>query len=981
MADPDPVLITNPDFTVSHTFSIDDLTGGFDGLKQGDLPNGDTTIIDFNSTTTKNADGTILYPVNSDFGYVTTDFVGAIEKTRDDNPEYEEGWIGDLKGAGDVQAGVVISDAPTDTFKTPAVLGTWLAGLGGNTVKASTEHYVVMQNILSDAMYPDDPNAIYDLDDDLYVIGGTYDGMLMDDAIIASGDTNGDGVADIKDVLAPNETEIDINIAASTDYSVTVKDDGKLLYRWGNTIKKPNDMRLDIKLDLPDEFTEIDTNSGLTKLFKITAAELSTDHTVTNNPNDQIRPEDLENEAAIGQLPTYSIVSDYNLDGNGPREVWVTTDDYYAGDGTLYPAGTILRDDFLADNWASSDIAAVGAADGAAGFTNAWYTTMDREPFEADLNDTLDGYDIGPRWRLQPDKYGQDLPSVVIPLDPSLQPPPTKNEVKYDVGTDTTTVINLLDWGASVSPLSISAGYHNNSGTVSSNGVNMTNDLDVAFYIKGDVKPATLYDTTVLMNYEEITINAANIAVNGANDVDDYLVGQGGNTFFGGTGNDLFVVNYGGSGNWSALNASTITDFNLDDDMLSLIDLNVTDDNFLDVLDQTVVGSDLVIELGDNELVTLTGVTEELDFEEHFQLINRSVTPLGLVGTPGDDYLVGDSADNQMFGLAGNDTLLGLDGNDVLVGGTGADLMDGGDGDDIFFFDDDGDVVTGGAGIDRARMDNGAAGIDLTLTGWSGVEILVTSDLADTVDASSQTTGMTISTKDGDDSIIGTQGADKIFAGAGNDTLDGGDGNDALFGQGGTDLFYGGAGDDFFYLDTSTDRVADAGTGSDRAVLETADMSISVDATWVGLERIDASTGSETIDASAYSEAIVMLGKEGADTLTGGSGNDVLYGHAGADVLDGGSGGVDQLFGGAGDNAIDTFVFGDGSGVDRVRDWEDGFDLMDVSGITGVTGFGDLTIFTNATNTMVDAGNEMIVLVSWVDGVDGALTDADFLFA
>ena len=284
----DHVLNTSPDFTSSHVFSTDDLTGGFDGLKQGDLPDGETTIIDFTYGEPKNADGTLLYPVNTDFGYVVTDFVGAIEKTREDNPEYEEGWIGDLKDEGDVRSGVVISDAPTDTFKTPAVLGTWLAGLGDNSVKASTEHYVVMQNILSDAMYPDDPDAVYDLDDDLYVIGGRYDGMLMDEAILAAGDTNGDGVADIKDVLAPNETEIDLNIAASTDYSVTVKDDGKLLYRWGNMIKKPNDMRLDIKLALPEEFTQTDEGSGLTKLYKITAAELLTNHTITNNPNDQI---------------------------------------------------------------------------------------------------------------------------------------------------------------------------------------------------------------------------------------------------------------------------------------------------------------------------------------------------------------------------------------------------------------------------------------------------------------------------------------------------------------------------------------------------------------------------------------------------------------------------------------------------------------------------------------------------------------------
>ena len=58
------------------------------------------------------------------------------------------------------------------------------------------------------------------------------------------GDTNGDGVVDIRDVLAPNENTVTQDIAASSDYSVTLKDDGKLLYRWGNLIKRPTDVRM-----------------------------------------------------------------------------------------------------------------------------------------------------------------------------------------------------------------------------------------------------------------------------------------------------------------------------------------------------------------------------------------------------------------------------------------------------------------------------------------------------------------------------------------------------------------------------------------------------------------------------------------------------------------------------------------------------------------------------------------------------------------
>ena len=30
-------------------------------------------------------------------------------------------------------------------------------------------------------------------------------------------------------------------------------------------------------------------------------------HHITNNPNDQLRPEDLENEAATGRKPSYTI--------------------------------------------------------------------------------------------------------------------------------------------------------------------------------------------------------------------------------------------------------------------------------------------------------------------------------------------------------------------------------------------------------------------------------------------------------------------------------------------------------------------------------------------------------------------------------------------------------------------------------------------------------------------------------------------------
>lgn len=260
--DRDEPLNTDPMFRSSHVFSTADITVTFDGMTVG---NSDDPQAVFDTDDDPNdpedtkvtKDGVTLYPIDSEFGYYVSDFQNAEQKELDG--DCAEGWAGDIYDGEGNQLGIVISDAPTDTFKTPAVYGTWFAGLGGNTVKASTEHYVVMQNILSDQRFPGDTEALYPLDDELFVVGGDYDGMSVRGLLageyegITITDVNGDGKIDIKDILAPNETEIDSNIAVSTDYSVTLKDDGKLLYRWGNTIKKPNDVRLEATMELPDE--------------------------------------------------------------------------------------------------------------------------------------------------------------------------------------------------------------------------------------------------------------------------------------------------------------------------------------------------------------------------------------------------------------------------------------------------------------------------------------------------------------------------------------------------------------------------------------------------------------------------------------------------------------------------------------------------------------------------------------------------------
>jgi Ca2+-binding RTX toxin-like protein len=669
-------------------------------------------------------------------------------------------------------------------------------------------------------------------------------------------------------VLQPNESTIAYDIAASDDYSVTLKDDGKLLYRWGNTVKRPNDIRFEAQLPLPDEWSEPDAaQDDLIPLFRITQAELAVQHTITNNPNDQIRPEDFENESAIGQLPTYEVLDDGR---------WVTTGDYYAGDGTFYPAGTVLRDPALAAAAANSDLADLGAlsADLSDGFTNAWYKTMDREPFEAELDENGD-YISGPRWRLQPDKYGQDLPSVVIPEDPSLPPPPTKDQVKYEAGEDTQTLINLLDWEFAVSPLSISAGWQNNSGQVSENGLNMTPDFDVAFYLKGDVKPATIYNSDLLMDYEELTIHGEGGYITGTGE-DDYLAGQGSNTFIGDAksterGQDMFVLSYGVNHNLAQVQSSTILDFEWGRDTLGLIDLGVNDTNFGDLITQTVTDGNLDIQVGGYDLVSLNGVDATLGIED-FLLVNRLLKPI--TGTDADDYLVGTPYADILSGGLGNDTLFGFEENDTLYGNAGNDVLSGGLGDDNLDGAVGADDLDGGSGVDRALYDQSSTAVTVDLAAGTGsggdangdslasIENVTGSRYDDTLVGNAQ-----------DNILAGRKGADALSDGVGNDLFNGGVGGDTLDGGDGMDAAT------YRYSNTAVTVNLSTGLGSGGQAEGD---------TLINIEAIIGSKFDDTLTGDALSNT--LEGRAGADSLSGGAGDDLLNGGGAGDMLDGGDG-------------------------------------------------------------------------------------------
>ncbi len=553
-------------FESEHVFSINDVMGGFDGTTYG--PGGaaqDTSIIcglpggaacgDIKPIEDKS--GVTLYPVDSEFGYYIVDFLGAQGKVRD--YDYAEGFVANEPGGG-----IRVSNAATLKYKVKPPLGTWCQGLGGTSVKCETEHYTAMEHVLS--CHETIPYKFADPVSGDQAILSTPDGSLSfdcddapldDNAIILVNGLPGPRLTNSTPCDAPGDpagcqmfpndkTDMLNNIALSTDYSVQLKDDGKPLYGWGGLHKRPNDVRMYARLALPEEWKAAGAD------FTVTKAHLVIDHLITNNPNDQVRPEDLENEAATGRKPSYRIEGTPGTDS----EVWKSTVPCYEGDGdfiegetpaTPIGAGTVLRNmPFALDRAATPGTAPADdpyafSADLYNAFTNAYYTTINRDPFEWSYVNTAAAasgvYDFigtaepiedpaaqgltlvsGPRWRLKPNKFGQDLPGLEIPLIECSAPPFQSDNIKYEVGERVTTIINLLDWDEVAngpSPLSSSKGWvdveanefvtvagSNNGVPYTTNGLPMTDDFDLAFYVKGDRKSTAIYSAKLVLEYE-----------------------------------------------------------------------------------------------------------------------------------------------------------------------------------------------------------------------------------------------------------------------------------------------------------------------------------------------------------------------------------------------------------------------------------------------------------------------------------------------
>ena len=301
----------------------------------------------------------------------------------------------------------------------------------------------------------------------------------------------------------------------------------------------------------------------------------------------------------------------------------------------------------------------------------------------------------------------------------------------------------------------------------------------------------------------------------------------------------------------------------------------------------------------------------------------------------GSDIIYGNDGNDILMGMAGNDTLIGDGDDDTLEGGQGDDTLVGGTGNDTASYQH----ATAGVAsyLMYTGLDTGGAGID-TLT---GIENLTGSDHDDRLagDASDNVlTGNSgndvLKGKGGNDTFFGGFGDDKIVGGAGNDVMYGGAGNDVLIALAGLDTLNGGDNDDSLY------------GGKDDDILNGD----------TGIDNIRGNLGADQLSGGDNSDTLRGGGQN--DILNGDGGNDYLFGENHSDTLFGGAGN-DSMTGGTGsgvfDGYTDTFIYKDtadgGGGYDRIKDFENGIDLIDlqsfsfadfaaVQGISSNTGTG-----------------------------------------
>lgn len=306
-----------------------------------------------------------------------------------------------------------------------------------------------------------------------------------------------------------------------------------------------------------------------------------------------------------------------------------------------------------------------------------------------------------------------------------------------------------------------------------------------------------------------------------------------------------------------------------------------------------------------------------------------------IYGGSGDDSLTtaGNSVPDQLFGGLGSDLLTGNDFSDIFEGGAGVDTIYGGAGADVFRVLDfqaidelfgGGTLIDGVDTLELSFIKSVGAIVNLEAGVWhlSGgpTQTILSVEWISGTQRDDILTGT-----DGQETLVGQGGHDALYGRGDIDNLSGVGGNDMILGEAGSDILYGGTGADMLFGGYDDDLL-DGDSGADK--LSGGD----------GDDILMAGSGNDGLFGGAHHDS--LYGDHGNDSITGGAGHDTVDGGYGNDVLTGGAGADDFLF---------TSTPSARQNVDRITDFEVGFDRIGFVGANGSLVFAAL-------GTTLDAG-------------------------
>jgi Ca2+-binding RTX toxin-like protein len=352
----------------------------------------------------------------------------------------------------------------------------------------------------------------------------------------------------------------------------------------------------------------------------------------------------------------------------------------------------------------------------------------------------------------------------------------------------------------------------------------------------------------------------------------------------------------------------TVEGLNTADHLLAAV-TNAQDNNYLvtglpyNILVTNSDGTASTVTLRDQLIINGNGGDDNLKALPPVE----SVTRVTLNGNDGNDFLSTDAILN------------GGDGNDTLEGGSGDDTIDGGPGNDIILFHEFNaggtDTLTGGTGadtilvlggvgnddidvtattisvngalttiaaasatIERIQIDSFEGNDDIAITGTPpGVNVTPPLTVAtvfevnagddnDTVNASGQSTAVTIYGGFGNDTLTGGGGIDTIYGEAGNDTISGRLGADQLKGGDDFDIFTWNDGDGADIVDGGGDG-ADIANINGAALVDTFTVTAAGNQTHLNVTVVNSVNNSGIIDYHGVENFNLNPGG-GADDVT-----------------------------------------------------------------------------------------------------------------